>query len=196
MVVYDERAIAALAERWSNLRRRPGEKLMIFSEVPAMTWKKPSLREIWDAIEIYLRDAYEGRSPPPAVTSKIETLRSLSAEAFFESEALERGPGSEPPAYSLRLGNKLYPHMKLVIERAPDGEGFFFRADTHDRHCCPEPGAPEHEAFCELMARNQRIAEAVESSWEREDVPTFKAYLRQDLARRRSTVDGRHPAAR
>jgi len=169
---------------------------MIFWEVPAMTWKKPSLPEVWDAIEIYLRNAYEGKSPPPAVISKIEKLRSLSAEAFFESEVLERGPESEPPAYSLRLGNKLYPHMKLVIERAPDGDGFFFRADTHDRHCCPEPGAPEYEAFCELMARNQRIAEAVESSWERKEVPTFKAYLRKDLARRKSMIESRHTTAR
>jgi hypothetical protein len=156
-----------------------------------MTWKKPSPLEVWEAIEIYLRDAYEGRPPPPSVVSRLDKLRSSPAEDFFENEVLERDAEPEPPTYSLRLGNQLYPHMKLVIERAPDGEGFFFRADTHDRHCCPLPGEPEHEAFCALMAKNQRIAEAVESSWEREAVPTFKAYLRRDLARRKSEVGSR-----
>ena len=152
-----------------------------------MAWKKPSPLEVWHAIEIYLRDAYEGR-PPPAVVSRLDRLRSSPAEVFFENEVIERNPEPDPATYSLRLGNRLYPHMKLVIERSPDDQGFFFRADTHDRHCCPQASDPEYEAFCALMAKNQRIAEAVEASWEREHVPTFKAYLRRDLARRRSAV--------
>jgi hypothetical protein len=38
--------------------------------------------------------------------------------------------------------------------------------------------------FAELMAKNQAIAQAIESAWADRKLPTFKTFLREDLARR------------
>lgn len=142
--------------------------------------------QVWRAIDLYLAHAYSGPLPSP-VRAKLDTLRSLSAEDFYESPIFERDapqPPKSPNKLSLRLGNKFYPHMKLTIERSPDKHGFLFRADTHDEHCCPAPGTRDHAAFRKLMEVNQQVAQMIEAEWAKEGLPTFKTYLRDDLARR------------
>ena len=148
-----------------------------------MLAQKLATSEVWRAIEVYLRHAYTA-APPSAVRARLETLRSLSGEDFYLSPAFERDSATAPTRLSLRLGNKLYPHMKLTIERAPDKHGFLFRADTHDSHCCPAPGTRDYPAFCSLMEGNQQVAQAIENAWAEEHLPTFKTFLRDDLARR------------
>src|SRR5436305_13255501 len=99
---------------------------------------------VWRAIEVYVAHAYDGAIPPSAVRKKLDTLRSLAPEDFYTNSAFERGEGDAAATgnrLSLRLGNRFYPHMKLTIERSPDQRGFLFRADTHDRHCCPPAGS-------------------------------------------------------
>jgi hypothetical protein len=91
-----------------------------------------------------------------------------------------------PARYALRLGNRHYPHMKLVIDRAPDGRSYLLRADTHDAHCQPRPGSRESAAFLELARQNRAIAEAIEARWEAVGLPTFKKFLRDDLERRKA----------
>ena len=93
--------------------------------------------------------------------------------------------------YSMRLGNRHYPHMKLRIEPSPDASRYLFRCDSHDRHVCPPETSPEHKAFRDLMEKNQQVVEGVEAAWAAEGVPTFKSYLREDLERRRKGPEGR-----
>jgi hypothetical protein len=95
-----------------------------------------------------------------------------------------------PARYALRLGNRHYPHMKLVIDRAPDGHAYLLRADTHDAHVQPRPGSREAAAFAELANANRSIAESIESAWEQLGLPTFKKFLRDDLERRKAAADG------
>lgn len=144
---------------------------------------RPEPSEVWKAIEIYLRLAYGG-SPPSAIRMRLETLRAMPAEEFYNCTVLERDAAHPPVRYSLRLGNPIYPHMKLTLERRPDQQGFLFKADTHDRHCCPPPDSREYPAFTDLMAKNQKLAQAVEAAWAEAGLPTFKTYLREDLAKR------------
>ncbi len=77
--------------------------------------------------------------------------------------------------------------MKMVIERSPDGAGHLFCADTHDRHVCPVPGSRDYEAFKQLMEMNQIISGKIEAAWSDHQFPTFKTFLREDLARRQCT---------
>lgn len=149
-----------------------------------MSWSKPAVSQVHKAIEAYLRIAYGGRAAPSAINARLETLRACSDDEFWECAVFERDNPSRPTRYSLRLGNPTYPHMKLVIERSPDGKTFLFRADTHDRHIAPKPDSREHRLFAELMKQNQLLAEQIELEWSRFGVPTFKQYLRQDLERR------------
>ena len=156
-----------------------------------MSWKKPSAESTWQAIDIYLKHAYADH-PPAAVRERVEKLKQAPPDAFFDSDVLERDTETPPSRYNLRLGNKLYPHMKLAIERSPDGKTHLFRADTHDRHIRPAPGSRDAAAFEQLMQLNQKLAEQIESAWAAAGLPTFKQYLRDDLARRTTQTNSTH----
>jgi hypothetical protein len=149
-----------------------------------VNWQKPPIDEVWRAIEIYLGFAYAGTAPPSAVKARLETLRSTPLHAFYECKSMERDSTTSPRKYSLRLGNRFYPHMKLVIEPTPDNAACMYRADTHDKHIRPGPNSPELPAFLKLMEENQKLSESIEIAWENAGLCTFKKYLRDDLARR------------
>jgi hypothetical protein len=153
-----------------------------------MDWAKPPGQDLWRAIDAYLAVAYGGAPLPSAIRARLETLRAAtvtSDDALYNSPTFERDHKVHPPPkLGVRLGNRFYPHMKLVVERSPDGAGYLFRADTHDQHIRPAPGSREYDAFCKLMEDNQRLAEAIDARWEQLGLPTFRQFLRQDLARR------------
>ncbi|HWE04290.1 MAG TPA: hypothetical protein VG326_17930 [Tepidisphaeraceae bacterium] len=152
-----------------------------------MNWQPPIVSETWKAIDLYLSLAYGGE-PPLAVRARLDAMRASSEDEFYRIAAFERMPAEHPAKYSLRLGNRYYPHMKLVIECAPDGTHVLFRADTHDRHVQPKPNSPEAAAFSELSRNNQELAQQIESAWDEQGLPTFKRYLRDDLARRKAAI--------
>jgi hypothetical protein len=148
----------------------------------------PNPQKVWEAIDAYLRCAYEGADPPKAVQARLETLRQAGENGdFYRSSVFERDSEPAPKKYSLRLGNRFYPHMKLSIDQRPDQGGFLFRADTHDRHICPAAASKEYAAFRELMEKNQKLAQSIEAAWGEGGLPTFKTYLKQDLQRRRQS---------
>ena len=144
----------------------------------------PEREQVMQAIDIYLRNAY-GEEPPVTVRSQLAVLRTWGGP-FFRAPVFVADEQPQGRRYSMRLGNRHYPHMKLRIEPSPDASRYLFRADSHDRHVCPPPESPEHKAFRDLMEKNQRVVESVETAWAEAGVPTFKTYLREDLARRRS----------
>ena len=145
----------------------------------------PNPDDVLKAVDTYIKVAYEDAAPPLTVQSQLAVLRSWKGP-FFRSPVIASDGGQPPKRYSIRLGNRHYPHMKLRIEPSPDASRYLFRADSHDRHVCPPPTSPEYEAFRDLMEKNQKVVEAVERAWGDGGVPTFKTYLREDLARRRA----------
>lgn len=149
-----------------------------------MTADLPEPSLVLEAIEAYLRAAYDG-SPPPAVAERVDALRRAEPGAFFANPAFERVGEGAGQRFNVRLGNRHYPHMKLVLEPRPDREGYLFRADSHDRHAAPPPGSRDHAAFQELMTQNQSVVTSIEKTWQERGIPTFKSWLRDDLARRR-----------
>jgi hypothetical protein len=151
-----------------------------------MAAAKPDSTQVMSAIEIYLKLAYPDHPPPVTVRSLVSTLKSWGGN-FFEAPVFATDAHEPPTRSSMRLGNGFYPHMKLVFQLSPNDEQFLFRVDTHDKHCCPPSSAPEYTAFCDLMERNQRQAEEIESAWAEAGIATFKTYLREDLAKRKAT---------
>ena len=149
---------------------------------------RPNPELVWKAIDVYMADAYDkGEQPSATVRSLIALLRAwvgplLNAPPFVK--------GGEPsrPKYSLRLGNHVYPHMKLVVEPGPNNGRYLFKADTHDRHVCPPQDSPEFADFRKLMDENQRLSERIEDDWASQGLPTFKSLLREDLARRQASA--------
>jgi hypothetical protein len=150
----------------------------------------PESSRVWQAIDTYIGIAYEDEPPSATVRSLLATLRSW-AGPFYVAPVFARTGDAGAERLTLRLGNRHYPHMKLVLEPSPDGSRYLFKADTHDRHVCPPPGNPEHEVFRQLMQTNQRLAERIETVWAEQGLPTFKTYLRDDLARRQAASEGR-----
>jgi hypothetical protein len=161
-----------------------------------MTGSFPSPSVVWQAIEIYMSRAYEGPLPQPIqVRARLEGLRQQPAEKFYECPVLERDIHVPPTSYGLRLGNRKYPHMKLAVQAASDDARFFFKADTHDRHCCPAPSSPEYKEFLALMESNEALAKQIESDWSAAGLPTFREFLRDDLARRQAAARAVGPSA-
>jgi hypothetical protein len=50
----------------------------------------------------------------------------------------------------------------------------------------PDPTSAEYGLFCHLVENNQAMAQTIEAAWEAAGLPTFKSYLRGDLARRKA----------
>ena len=149
-----------------------------------MPGEKPEPAKMLRAIDIYLREAY-GDTVPLTVGSQMAILNAWKGP-FFDAPVFAQDDYRNPTRYSMRLGNRQYPHMKLVLQLSPDGKRFLLKADAHDRHICPPEGAPEYGAFRELMERNQQLVETIEKAWAAEGLPTFKTFLREDLARRQA----------
>ena len=134
------------------------------------------------AIEIYLANAYQAQ-PPLAARSMLNLLKTWGGE-FYSAPAFARTGEKNAPRLTVRLGNSHYPHMKLALEPAPDGESYLFKADSHDKHLCPAQSDPDYAAFMELREKNQKVVEKIEQAWAQEGIPTFKTYLQADLKKR------------
>src|SRR5688500_6737565 len=122
----------------------------------------PDSSRMMQAIRTYLRHAY-GDGPddlPLAVRSHLAVLQKWKGP-LYTAPVFVQDDHVVPTRYSVRLGNRDYPHMKLRMERSPDGRQFLFRVDAHDRHVCPPPQSPEHAAFQRLMEHNQQLVEAI-----------------------------------
>jgi hypothetical protein len=145
---------------------------------------EPNPSIVISAVETYLQLAYEG-PPPLVVQSQVRMMRSAGAN-LYKSSVVTRDLATPPTRYAMRLGNRHYPHMKLSIELAPDDQTWLFRADTHDRHVCPPVNSPEYSQFVALMENNQKLSQAIEAAWAGQGLPTFKTFLREDLARRQA----------
>ncbi|MFL5298784.1 MAG: hypothetical protein ACJ79R_00405 [Anaeromyxobacteraceae bacterium] len=145
-----------------------------------MTWERPAPADLWRAIEAYLAVAYDGPRPA-AVEERLSKVRQANGTELYECGAFEC---ADDHRYALRLGNRFYPHMKLVVEASPAG-GALFRADTHDRHFLDLVG-PGQTEFEVLMARNETIAKAIEDAWAACQVPTTREYWRATMASRRA----------
>jgi hypothetical protein len=146
------------------------------------TSPRPDAALVRRAIDTYVKAAYPD-GPPLAVRSMLATEETWRGD-LLDAPVFVRDSPNDPKKFSMRLGNRFYPHMKLIIERAPDGSGHLFRADAHDAHCCPPMDSPEYPPFRDLMDKNQQVITEVERAWAEAGVPTMKTFLKEDLARR------------
>ena len=164
---------------------RGAKKVDLRANEVKMIFQPPLPLQTWKAIEIYLGIAYNAQ-PPAVVRDRLQALKDAGDAGFYAASVFERAAPEGQTRYSLRLGNQFYPHMKLVIESAPHSDQVFFRPDAHDRHIQLPANSPEAAAFAELTRKNQELATRIEAAWEENGLPTFKQFLREDLARRRA----------
>ena len=144
-----------------------------------------NIGQLRQAIDIYLRVAYPTGTLPEAVKPRLLPWGSLPDDALIEPAWFEACMQEGRQQLALRLGHPGYPHMKLVLEESPDGSGYLFRADAHDRHLFASPGSPDAAGLEQVRRANAQIIEQIERNWVADGVPTFRAYLRRQVESRR-----------
>lgn len=127
------------------------------------------------AVRTYLELAWEDRadSKMPA----IDFAAAKTPEDVLATWTEDRRAG-RMRRYTLRLGNRRYPFMKLVFQELLIRGRFFFAVDTHDEMDLKD-SFPDYEQWLEVKRFNARLKESVETAWKDRDVPTFAAIVAQ-----------------
>jgi hypothetical protein len=84
---------------------------------------------------------------------------------------------------AFRLGNSIYPNMKLRLSLTPEGDGYIFSVDSHDLVLRAEPGSRDGGELAAVKARNAEINDAITCEWDRAGIPTERSYLRDKIRR-------------
>lgn len=148
----------------------------------------------WQAITSYLAIAY-----PDGVPERVVPDESLFQPTRHIYQVLQRVFVDESHTeneircrrYTLRLGNYIYPHMKLVLAEFLEQGQFFFFVDAHDQLPI-EPGSPEYPAWMRIKWTNAAVKELVERRWEYLGVPTLKS-LKEVVTRRATSRRTKRP---
>lgn len=122
------------------------------------------------ALAIYLSHAWPGRAGRKGPEVPEDRSGDELLDLFTDETKKEAGRASR--RFILRLGNRRYPHMKLVFEEYLVPEEFVFSVDTHDELEL-KPDYPDYEAWQELKERNREIKGRIEESWRSAGIPTY-----------------------
>ena len=148
-------------------------------------------RILYQAMELYLGVVYPG-GVPVAVRERVSGVGRIPEGSMVPGEMLEPNTGQVAGGLAVRLGQPLYPHMKLAIDPVPGegagckGQDFLLRVDAHDRHLHAPAGSPDEVWLKQVRESNRVIGEKVEAAWAAAGLPTFKEYLRGQLAKRKA----------
>ncbi len=141
------------------------------------------------ALDLYIQAAYPS-GVPPEIASRTAGLRAHQPSDNVADDLFERNVVNASGSVALRLGQPMYPHMKLVLDPVPAGGhchgcDFLLRVDSHDLHLHAAPGTPD-AAWLETIRRsNKELGERIETEWAAAGLPTFKEYLRRQLESRK-----------
>ncbi|MHC4077021.1 MAG: response regulator [Planctomycetota bacterium] len=151
-----------------------------------MKLERLSLGLLDKAISIYWERAYAqttgGRARPQfSLSAKAAPEDVLS---LFQREEVEVMNDRPRIRYTMRLGNRNYPFMKLLLqEHILEGE-YFFAVDTHDEMGI-KPEYPDYEAWNAVRQFNSKLKREIEEGFTGAGLETA-AMLRQMVCERTS----------
>ncbi len=102
--------------------------------------------------------------------------------ALFQKEVMELLPSHACVRYTMRLGNRNYPFMKLLLQEHILAGEYFFAVDTHDEMEI-KPNFPDYQAWMVVRRFNRKLKQEIESSFAENGLDTAAA-LRALVARR------------
>ena len=141
-------------------------------------------------MDLYLHVAYP-TGVPQVVAQRIASVQALPDAGEVPLDLLERSVPDAACSYALRLGQPLYPHMKLVVDPVPAGtcrgHDFLMRVDVHDLHLHAPAGSPDAAWLAGLRQSNKELQDRIEAAWTGAGLPSFKDFLRQQLEERKRT---------
>jgi CheY-like chemotaxis protein len=136
------------------------------------------------AIALYQEIAYgtHSRARRDPDFSAMASKDPESVLAMFQKECIEPEAGHPCVRYSLRLGNRNYPFMKLVLqEHIVPGE-FFFAVDSHDQMEI-KPDFPDYESWMAVRRFNRDLKQQIETAFDRHGLDTAACLRRSVEAR-------------
>ncbi len=116
-----------------------------------------------------------GRPRRPVETPTGAGVESLLG--MFQKEQTETIPGYPCHRYSLRLGNRNYPFMKLVLQEHLIASEFFFAVDTHDQMEI-KPDYPDYEQWVAVRRFNRELKRQIEQGFQAVGLETSAAVRR------------------
>lgn len=90
---------------------------------------------------------------------------------LFHQEQVECVPGHACQRFSMRLGNRNYPFMKLLLQEHLIAGEFFFAVDTHDQMEIG-PEFPDYEQWMAVRKFNGELKRRIEDSFEQAGLDT------------------------
>ena len=102
--------------------------------------------------------------------------------SLFQKEQVEPVPGFPCVRYSLRLGNRNYPFMKLVLQEHLVAGEFYFAVDTHDQLDI-KPDYPDYESWMAVKRFNRDLKQQIELAFVQHGLDTASC-LRRALTER------------
>ncbi|MGC6487329.1 MAG: response regulator [Planctomycetota bacterium] len=99
----------------------------------------------------------------------------------FHREQVERVPGHACQRFSMRLGNRNYPFMKLLLQEHLVAGEFFFAVDTHDQMEIG-PEFPDFEQWQAVQRFNGDLKRRIEESFAQAGLDTAAVVRRQLVA--------------
>lgn len=96
---------------------------------------------------------------------------------LFHKDHVEAVSGYTCSRYSMRLGNRNYPFMKLLLQEHLIAGEFFFAVDTHDQMDIG-PEFPDYEQWVALRKFNGELKRRIEESFEQAGLDTAAAVRR------------------
>ena len=138
-------------------------------------------------LQIYLDQAYGPVSSGGAKTAR--AVEQQVRDGLLAPELLKlfhddtrRERNSITQRFTLRLGNRNYPFMKLVLQEHLVADEFVFAVDTHD-DIKIKPNFPEYEAWMAVCRFNCDLKARIETDWAAAGIPTFAEVRKMVLAR-------------
>jgi CheY-like chemotaxis protein len=122
------------------------------------------------AINAYLEIAY-GTQKGKGIGIQVSEQNPFGV--FVDETPVPREPGEKVlHRYSLRLGNRDYPFMKLLLQEHMARGAYYFAVDTHD-HLDIRPDFPDFEDWMRVKRSNFKLREEIEESFRGRGVPTL-----------------------
>ena len=157
--------------------------------------KLPSAEDVRRAVRLYLANAYDG--DVAELADRFLPSPDADMAEWLMSEVTERDPPDAPldavRIFSLRIGNKHYPNMKLRLSRPPDERALLFSVDSHDAFLRAPPGSPDFAALEDLKRGNAEIAAAIGRAWHDAGVLTERNWLREKIRQAKQRRGRRQP---
>lgn len=156
-----------------------------------MKLEELTLSMVTQAIDAYLELAYGGTNAPRDRPDRAlpEDAEVADVLGLFQHELVQAEGRGSLSRYTMRLGNRNYPFMKLLMqEHIVPGE-FYFAVDTHD-DLDIKPDYPDYEAWVAVCRFNQELKRKIEARFVELGLPT-SATIRELVATRRAAESTR-----